>query len=138
MNQEELVREYEPILRFEKGENFFPMRVEEYVQHCSLHALEGDQGILHIPPEYVDTEDLADAYFSSMDHYLVYADLRVEDEAKAEALREWIERQKTVKGPDFRQFKKEISAKVAKLGVNLAQVFRPLHLPKEVCEQALT
>jgi hypothetical protein len=137
VNEGELIRKYEPVLKFAKEENFFPMKIEEYVQHCSLHALEGDQGVLHIPPEYVAPEDLADAYFGSMDHYLVYADLRVEDQAKAEAMRMWIERQKGVKGPDFDKFKKEIRATLLKMGVNFAQVFRPFHLPHEVFEQAL-
>jgi hypothetical protein len=36
MNDLALLRKYEPIVRFTKGESFFPMRVSEYVKACSL------------------------------------------------------------------------------------------------------
>jgi len=36
MNEQELLRQYEPIVRFTQGEMFFPCGVEEYVKRCGL------------------------------------------------------------------------------------------------------
>jgi hypothetical protein len=44
----ELVRRFEPICRFTKGEQFFPMDVESYVRECSLweHSPKGEETLL--------------------------------------------------------------------------------------------
>lgn len=44
----DLLRRYEPILHFTKGEQFFPMDVERYVRECSLweHAPDGTERLL--------------------------------------------------------------------------------------------
>ena len=39
MSDLELLRQYEPILRFTQGELFFPRAVDEYVRACSLWEL---------------------------------------------------------------------------------------------------
>src|SRR5512145_378698 len=36
MNDSELLKKYEPVLRFAKSERFFPMAVEPYLERCSL------------------------------------------------------------------------------------------------------
>ncbi|MFN8443440.1 MAG: hypothetical protein U0175_21870 [Caldilineaceae bacterium] len=36
MTDQELLRRFEPILRFTAGEQFFPLRVEPYIESCSL------------------------------------------------------------------------------------------------------
>ena len=38
----ELLRRYEPILRFTKGEIFFPTDIDRYVQQCSLWISHAD------------------------------------------------------------------------------------------------
>ena len=133
--KEELVRKYEPVLRFARGENFFPMKVDGYVPQCSLHAVEAGRGVMRIPPPFVDLQALAEFPFPS--HYLVYADRRVGRQEDEAALRKFIERQKTVKGPDFRQFLQELTNKITAIGVDLAKIFLPLDLPQEVFERAL-
>jgi hypothetical protein len=135
MKAEALVRKYEPVLRFAKGENFFPMNVQGYVPRCSLHVMEAGRGVMRIPPPFVDLQALAE--FPSERHYLVYAGQRVADPEDEAALRRWIERQKTVKGPDFRQFLQEIKDKVQEIGIDLAKIFLPLDLPQKVFECAL-
>ena len=39
MNDFDLVRKYEPILRFHRDENFYPIQVENYLSKCSLHVI---------------------------------------------------------------------------------------------------
>lgn len=111
------------------------MAVEEYVAKCSLHALEGGQGVMLIPPNYVDVQDLPD--FSSRQHYLVYAGLSLEDQAKAEALTKWIERQKSLMGPDFGQFKRQLKERSEALGVRLLSIWKVLYQPEEIFARAL-
>jgi len=41
----ELLKEYEPVLRFAKSERFFPMAVEPYLERCSIHP-SGPQGVV--------------------------------------------------------------------------------------------
>lgn len=135
MDVQAWVRQYEPVLRFAKGENFFPMNVAGYIPHCSLHALEAERGVMRIPPPFVDLLALAD--FPTERHYLVYADRRVASPEEEAALRAWIERQRTVKGPDFRKLLHELGEKVKAIGIDLAKVFLPLGLPHEVFERAL-
>jgi hypothetical protein len=43
----ELLKKYEPILRFAKSERFFPMAVEPYVERCSIFA-SGPQGLVEL------------------------------------------------------------------------------------------
>jgi hypothetical protein len=45
MNDSELLRKYEPVLRFAKSERFFPMAVEPYLEKCTILP-NGPQGML--------------------------------------------------------------------------------------------
>jgi hypothetical protein len=45
MNDSELLKKYEPVLRFAKSERFFPMAVEPYLERCTIFA-KGPQGVL--------------------------------------------------------------------------------------------
>ncbi len=45
MNDSELLRKYEPVLRFAKSERFFPMAVEPYLEKCTIFP-SGPQGVL--------------------------------------------------------------------------------------------
>jgi hypothetical protein len=129
------VQQYEPILHFHRDENFFPMALDGYIQHCSLHVVEGNQGVMVLPSPYVALGDLSG--FSSIDHYLVYADRRIADEVKAQQLAAWIERQRTVRGPRFDEFKHKLKETAERLGINLMQVFKPFHMRSEILHQAL-
>src|SRR5574338_1464135 len=54
MNDAELLKKYEPVLRFAKSERFFPMAVEPYLEKCMVFP-SGPQGVLgllsHSPNE---------------------------------------------------------------------------------------
>ena len=45
MDDAELLRKYEPVLRFAKSERFFPMAVEPYLEKCTIHP-SGPQGVM--------------------------------------------------------------------------------------------
>jgi hypothetical protein len=45
MNDSELLKKYEPVLRFAKSERFFPMPVEPYLEKCTIFP-SGPQGVL--------------------------------------------------------------------------------------------
>ena len=45
MDDSELLRKYEPVLRFARSERFFPMAVEPYLEKCTIHP-SGPQGIV--------------------------------------------------------------------------------------------
>ena len=45
MNDSELLKKYEPVLRFAKSERFFPMAVEPYLEKCTIHP-SGPQGVV--------------------------------------------------------------------------------------------
>jgi hypothetical protein len=45
MNDAELLKKYEPVLRFAKSERFFPMAVEPYLEKCTIHP-SGPQGVV--------------------------------------------------------------------------------------------
>ena len=45
MNDSELLKKHEPVLRFAKSERFFPMAVEPYLEKCTLHP-SGPQGVV--------------------------------------------------------------------------------------------
>ena len=46
-----LLRRYEPVLRFTRGEQFFPMDVEPYVRRCSLWSQRPDREPVRLVPE---------------------------------------------------------------------------------------
>jgi hypothetical protein len=45
MNDSELLRKYEPVLRFAKSERFFPMAIEPYLEKCAIFPT-GPQGVV--------------------------------------------------------------------------------------------
>jgi hypothetical protein len=45
MDDSELLKKYEPVLRFAKSERFFPMAVEPYLEKCTIHP-SGPQGVV--------------------------------------------------------------------------------------------
>jgi hypothetical protein len=45
MNDSELLKKYEPVLRFARSERFFPMAVEPYLERCTIFP-NGPQGVL--------------------------------------------------------------------------------------------
>src|ERR1044071_9584883 len=45
MDDSELLKKYEPVLRFAKSERFFPMAVEPYLEKCMIFP-SGPQGVL--------------------------------------------------------------------------------------------
>ena len=51
MNDLDLLREYEPIVRFTEGELFFPRAVDEYVRASSLWELTADRKPVELVPE---------------------------------------------------------------------------------------
>jgi hypothetical protein len=58
MEDSELLRKYEPVLRFAKSERFFPMAVEPYLEKCTIFP-SGPQGVVgllsHSPNEPLAT-----------------------------------------------------------------------------------
>lgn len=69
MNDLELLRTYEPIAHFTKGEAFFPIAVDEYVKECSLWLTDaqGKDRVL-IPYGELDVERLVDFDEIPADH----------------------------------------------------------------------
>ncbi len=69
MNDLELLRKYEPIARFTKGEAFFPIAVDEYVKACSLWLTDpqGKDRML-IPNGELDVDRLVDFDQIPADH----------------------------------------------------------------------
>src|SRR5574339_476769 len=57
MDDSELLKQYEPVLRFAKSERFFPMAVEPYLEKCTIipSGPQGVVGLLSHPPEPLDT-----------------------------------------------------------------------------------
>jgi hypothetical protein len=45
MDDSELLKKYEPVLRFAKSERFFPMAVEPYLEKCTIFP-SGPQGVV--------------------------------------------------------------------------------------------
>jgi hypothetical protein len=129
---EELARKYEPVIRYAKKENFYPMSVDPYLAKCSLHHKDEKMGVdgLVLPPELVTEEELQ--VFSSPDFYMIYAAQQVPDEEELARLKKWAEDYKATRGP-----LDELTKMATKLGIKLQRVFLPLDLPKEVQEQAL-
>lgn len=129
---EELARRFEPIVRYSKGENFYPLAVEPYLAKCSLHNKDESVGMkgMVLPPEMVD-EDMLKT-FSSPDYYMVYAAQEIPDPDELERLKEWAESYKATRGP-----MEELLKKATALGIALQRIFLPLDLPIEVQQQAL-
>ena len=57
----ELLRRYEPIIRYTHGEYFFPMAADDYVAACDLWAVDaaGERSLL-VPAGELTIDDLAD------------------------------------------------------------------------------
>ncbi len=55
----DLLRRYEPVIHYTKGEQFFPVDVERYVRSCSLwaHHLNGPDQLL-VPQDYLNIREL--------------------------------------------------------------------------------
>jgi len=64
-----LAQRYAPILKFSKGENFFPMRVEDYLERCSLYDATGVEAPAPVTPVLL-------AQRRDPRYFLVYADPR--------------------------------------------------------------
>ena len=61
MNDFELLRKHEPILRLTKGESFFPTGVDEYVKECSLWKTDPQgQDQMLVPHGQLDVDRLAE------------------------------------------------------------------------------
>ncbi len=62
-NDIDLLRRFEPVIRYTKGEHFFPMDVELYVRACSLWVQRpGEQAVCLVPPEELTIDHLAQPY----------------------------------------------------------------------------
>ncbi len=73
LQDRELLRRYEPVLRFTQGERFFPMSVEPYVRACTLWVQRPNEVPQQLVPSHqLDLETLAHPYpaeFGTI-HYL--------------------------------------------------------------------
>ena len=57
---ETLLRRFEPVIRFTKGEWFYPMDVEPYVRACALWVRRpGEEAVCVVPAGHLDLEKLA-------------------------------------------------------------------------------
>ncbi len=66
--QQQLLQRFEPILRFTRGEQFFPMRVEDYVAACSLWVQPpGTTPTCLVPQGQLTLEQLSDPAGESAD-----------------------------------------------------------------------
>jgi hypothetical protein len=133
MNEIELIRKYEPVLRFAQRENFYPMRAEEYVPYCSLHV-EGKDGPIVFPP-FVRLPHLAEL-FPEERFYMVYANQWVTDPELEKRLRSLVEKQE-VSRADFSKFIRELQNWVKEIGIDLAKLFLPLKEETKVVKRAI-
>src|SRR5215217_9305423 len=72
-NAAALLRSFEPVLRFTKGEWFYPMDVEPYVRSCSLWVQHPDEeAVCVVPQGKLTLETLGQQPLDSADavHYL--------------------------------------------------------------------
>jgi hypothetical protein len=70
---EALLRRFEPVIRFTKGEWFYPMDVEPYVRACGLWVGHpGKEAVCVVPAGTLDLEKIAQQPEDSADavHYL--------------------------------------------------------------------
>lgn len=88
LSDAELLRQYEPVLRFTQGEAYFPADVDRYVAHCSLwiSRANGSEECL-IPRGQVTLERLANLRPAEMGavHFLKFAELDAVQGFKPEA-----------------------------------------------------
>ncbi|MBX3013990.1 MAG: hypothetical protein KF832_20885 [Caldilineaceae bacterium] len=86
-----LLRRFEPILRFTRGESFFPMDVEHYVRHSSLWVQRPNaEPVALVAPGELDLARLAYPYpdeFGTV-HYLKFAEPLGAAEMAAQTLRQ--------------------------------------------------
>ncbi len=69
MSDLELLRKYEPIARFTKGEAFFPIAVDEYLKECSLWLTNPQQiDQMLVPSGQLDADRLIDFNEIPTDH----------------------------------------------------------------------
>ena len=67
------VRHHEPVMRYRRGELFFPMKVDNYVAECSLHEwIGGNDHVMRIAPGGLTVENLPQ-WLSNV-NFMVYAD----------------------------------------------------------------
>ena len=77
MNDLDLLRRFEPVIRYTQGEMFFPCSVKGYLAHCSLwRQTAGEQPKMLLPPGSVTQEVLADYSFqeNANELYLRFVD----------------------------------------------------------------
>lgn len=73
----DLLRRFEPVLRYTAGEEFFPMEVEPYVRSCSLwRQRTGEEPVCVVPEGKLTLERLADRRAASFDtvYFLKFAE----------------------------------------------------------------
>lgn len=149
---------YAPVMKFGKGEKFFPMNAENYMARCSLHYWQGDdEHILVRPPGYVELEFLneyeGDPDFhgdilknaKKEDFFLVSADHQgFVKEEYAQRLAAHIDAQATpfgLFGADLRRHLLSVVARMIELGTLAAlkaiSIASGGGLPSRICEQAL-
>jgi hypothetical protein len=72
MNDLALLREFEPIVRFTRGELFFPRAVDEYVRSCSLWELTAEKKLKELVPEGELSLDKLATYDSLQADHVLY------------------------------------------------------------------
>ena len=97
MNDIELLREFEPVLCFTRGEMFFPSDVEPYVKRCSLRERNNDGAMVEIVERSELSLNMLDSYPEISSGHTLY--LRFVDEPlRALDYQRWLRRQDR---PDF-------------------------------------
>ncbi|WP_047865792.1 hypothetical protein [Rubrobacter aplysinae] len=97
----ELLRRYEPALRFTKGERFYPMDVEPYVEACALWVERpGEEAVRAASRGKLNLERLAqqpDDEFGAV-HYLIVTDSAGEGNRsrRDQTLRPWLDHRKSL------------------------------------------
>lgn len=81
----ELLRAFEPVVRYTKGEQFYPTDVERYIQHCSLwvHYPDG-RDIMLVPDGELTLETLTqprEAPFGSVEYLRLVSTLTLQESA---------------------------------------------------------
>lgn len=71
MNDLDLLRRFEPVVRYTSGEMFFPTAVDGYLRYCSLWQRDaGGKAAMMVPPGTLTAEDLPKYDSRSAEHYL--------------------------------------------------------------------
>src|SRR5512147_1377741 len=83
----ELLRRYEPVIRYTKGEQFFPTDVERYVRNCSLwaHYPNGHDELL-VQQDFLNIRELVEprpAAFGTVYYLRFIEPLSLSDSAEA-------------------------------------------------------